>query len=82
MTSVIRRLRENCLGHTLHICDHEPPLVFCSRCGAYAINRDTRLLRSECTGRRTQSCEHALKAINGGRHPKCVHTLIGKPIPF
>ncbi len=53
-------------GHMLRISG---PLIWCSRCGRYAMNRLRRSLRSVCIGEATGAYATRLTRLWSGRHP-------------
>ncbi len=60
-------------GHTLHITG---PVIWCSKCGRYALRRVRRSLRSSCVGQALGAYGTRLARLREGRHPLTNASLI------
>ena len=72
-------------GHKLHMVMSEPgemlPLIFCTRCGAYAECR-VKKLGGKCDGPVGPAYKLFLRTIARGRHPIRRRRTLGRPWPI
>ncbi len=57
---------EDASGHVLRITG---PIIWCNRCGRYAMRRLRRSLKNKCVGEATAAYATRLARLRAGRHP-------------